>query len=169
MHLPGSLILGLSLAIPASVLAQEAAFPELPGCQRNNSSRIPAQECSLNPDTSIVYRHELEYSLEFEVPEIRTLNCRAEVEVVYFQRNTIANVSGTLENQDCAASEGSFVFAVSTRDADNEVQTLEFPQTWARQDDEPVTVGGDFSIGEEVRLVRVRTRDLVCKCADPEN
>lgn len=99
------------------------------------------------------------------VPQAMAAGCAAIMELEYSQRNTIANVRGTIDNEDCAASSGDYKLAVKIRDANGELKTLEFPETWQRLDDQPVEFKGEYPIGENVDLVNVRTKQMHCTCA----
>jgi hypothetical protein len=46
------------------------------------------------------------------------------------------------------------------------LKTLEFVESWRRDDDQPVKFSADYEIGENVDLVRARSRQLRCTCAD---
>jgi hypothetical protein len=112
------------------------------------------------------------YTLESKAPLTvtlglpATLKCNAEIALTYAQKNTDANVEGELNNADCAASSGEYTLAVSIRDANGATQTLEFNETWQRSDNQNLVFEKDFPIGENVDLLRVRTRRLSCTCAE---
>lgn len=99
------------------------------------------------------------------VPQAMAAGCAAIMELEYSQRNTIANVRGTIDNEDCAASSGDYKLAVKIRDANGELKTLEFPETWQRLDNQTVEFKGEYPIGENVDLVSVRTKQMHCTCA----
>ncbi len=115
-----------------------------------------------------VIEHELTTTITLPAPQIQSLQCQAELAISYLQKNTIADVEGTLENNDCAASSGSYVLSVRTTDANGMMTTQEFPQTWAREDDQDVTFRYEFEIGENVELTRVRAQKVQCRCKAPE-
>ena len=75
-------------------------------------------------------------------------------------------VPGTIAHNTCAASGGDYKLVVSVRNENRELQTLEFFESWQRQDDQPVKFSGVYPIGENVDVVRVRTVQLRCTCAD---
>lgn len=152
--------------VTAITVAQEASFPTLPGCVRQNSSRLAAPECGITVGSPIPVGQQLEHSITLTAPATETKACHATISLQYYQRNTIARVDGTIENESCAASGGSYVISASFRDAEGEVSTLGFPETWRREDSQPVTIGGDYGLGENVDLVRVRAADVRCICAD---
>lgn len=154
------------LLIASVSLAQEASFPTQPGCMRQNSSRLPGPECGMDANSPIVISNELEFSTRITIPEMEISACDAKISIQYSQRNTIARVNGTVSNESCTASSGSFGISARILDAENEARTLEFPQTWVQENNQTVTIGGDFDIGENVDLVRVLALNLRCKCEE---
>jgi hypothetical protein len=91
--------------------------------------------------------------------------CQASVSTGYFQANTLARVEGTIEIDGCAAATGRYTVAARIRDDSGETKTLEFAETFSRDDDQSLTFKGDYPIGENVELVSVRTRGVRCECA----
>jgi hypothetical protein len=110
---------------------------------------------------------EQDVSVTLEIKQKPTAACAATVDFEYQQRNTVAHVTGAIENAQCAASGGDYVLAVTIRDAKGEVSTLEFPQQWSRSDAASVKFTHDLPIGPNVDLQNVRTRRLRCTCAEP--
>jgi hypothetical protein len=94
------------------------------------------------------------------------VQCAATVEVTYTQRDSVVGVEGTIANNVCGASSGDYKLLVSVRNEGRELQTLEFFESWQRQDDQPVKISGSYPIGQNVELVRVRPVQLRCTCAD---
>jgi len=109
---------------------------------------------------------EQDVSVKLEIKQKPTGACAATVDFEYQQRDKLAHVTGAIENAQCAASGGDYVLAVTIRDASGEVNTLEFPQQWARSDAEPVKFTFDLPIGPNVDLQNVRTRRLRCTCTE---
>ena len=105
-------------------------------------------------------------TLTFEAPKLESAQCTATMELSYFQRNTVARVTGKIENKICAASGGEYTLAVNVRDANGEIKTLEFAETWQRADDKTVELAKDYPIGENVDLTSVRSRRLRCTCTE---
>lgn len=114
----------------------------------------------------VVIRTEKEIQFSLELPPLQVVQCAATIEVAYTQRDTSVGVEGTLENSVCAASSGDYKLVVSVRNEHRELQTLEFFESWQRQDDQPVKFSGAYPIGENVELVRVRPVQLRCTCAE---
>jgi hypothetical protein len=90
--------------------------------------------------------------------------CEAQLQFSYIQKNTVAEVDSTLNNPDCGASGGDYTIRVRFKDENNELQSLEYPETWRREDDQPIEQRKEYFIGENVDLVSVRPRKLQCKC-----
>ena len=95
--------------------------------------------------------------------------CSARVEIEYLQNNTLAWAGGTIDTRDCAAASGAYTLQVRYRDAQGEVKTLESEETWRRDDDQPVHFEGEYPIGENVDLIRVRASKIRCECSTKNN
>jgi hypothetical protein len=121
--------------------------------------------CDDGSKTRVVVEQDL--SIKLEIKQNPTAACAATVDFEYHQRDTLAHVTGAIANTQCAASGGDYVLAVTIRDANGEVNTLEFPQEWARSDAVPVKFTFDLPIGPNVDLQNVRTRRLRCTCTEP--
>jgi hypothetical protein len=143
---------------PISPTDAEQSAACLPHASRARASCDPTQ---------VVVRTETEVLFSFELPAHKIAHCAATTEIEYTQRDTIVSVEGTIENTDCAASNGEYKLAVRIRDENRELRTLEFLGSWQRQDDQPVTFRGDYPIGANVDVVSVRPSQLACVCADP--
>ena len=114
----------------------------------------------------VVVRLEKELKVSLDLPPVKVVHCAATIEVAYTQRDSTVAVEGLIENDSCGASSGDYKLVVSIRNKNGEPQTLEFFESWQRQDDQPVTFLGAYPIGENVDLVRVRPVQLRCTCAD---
>jgi hypothetical protein len=90
--------------------------------------------------------------------------CEASMFFEYFQKNTVAVVNSTLSNPDCGASSGGYTLLVRYRDANNEMQSQEYPETWQRGDDQDIESRKEYFMGDNVDLVTVRSRKLRCIC-----
>ena len=101
-----------------------------------------------------------------ELPPVTTAQCAATIELAYSQRNTLASVEGTLDHGVCGASAGEFRLDIRVRDESGELKTIEFVESWQRDDAEPVRFSGEYRIGDNVDLVNVRSRQLRCTCSD---
>jgi hypothetical protein len=95
----------------------------------------------------------------------KATECQATLALSYVQRNTIANVEGTIENTMCAASSGDYELAVSVSDGSGgDPKVLEFIEKWQRSDDQSIKFSANYPIGENVELLRVRSRKVHCTC-----
>ena len=94
-------------------------------------------------------------------------SCHVHGSLEYFQRGADADVETTIENYDCAASMRPYVIEAMIRadDADGP-EKLTFPESWSRDDDQPVVISKRYPIGDNVDLLRVKIRKLRCKCAE---
>jgi len=111
---------------------------------------------------------EFKHKMTLEAERANPL-CSARVEIEYTQKNTLAWAGGTIDTGDCAAAFGEYTISVRYRDADGEVKTLEAEETWRRDDDQPVHFAGEYAIGENVDLIRVRARNIRCECSTEAN
>jgi hypothetical protein len=114
----------------------------------------------------------VEKNMEFKTEmtlkaESKSALCSARVEIEYNQKNTVAWAAGTLDTPDCAAASGTYTIAVRYRDEAGEVHNVESEESWGRSDDQPVHFAGEYEIGENVDLIRVRVRKVRCECATP--
>ena len=91
-------------------------------------------------------------------------DCEAKLNLEYFQRGDKAQVNSTLTNPQCDASFGSYTIQVRYRGEDQELQTTNYEERWSREDAEPIVASNQYFIGDNVDLVRVRSRSLTCTC-----
>ena len=61
---------------------------------------------------------------------------------------------------------GDYEIEVRVRDANGDQQVLVFSESWQRDDDQPVAISADYPIGEDVELIRLRSRGLRCACLE---
>ena len=156
-----------ALLLLAGIAPQALAQDAVRGSERSAACLPTASRAAPSCEpTTVVVRAETEVTFSIDVPPPKNVQCAAAVEIEYTQRDTKVAVEGTLEHKECAASAGEYKVAVSIRDASGELKTLEFAESWRREDARPVRVSGDYPIGENAELVRVRTRQLRCTCAD---
>lgn len=168
-----SAVLAMLFVASTMAVAQDPGagrFGAAEGCNRENSSRLPARldcgEAQREPIRITTEVGQLPVTVKF--PEIVITDCEAAISLEYTQRGAIARVEGTIVNDMCPASAGSFVVAVRTSNDLDEDRTQEYPETWQRTDDQPVSFSKDYAIGDDVDLVRVRALKSTCKCATPE-
>lgn len=105
------------------------------------------------------------YTVRLEAPQQKQY-CQANAAIEYLQHDTIASVSGTISNNDCAASSGTYTVTARIRGANGEIRDLEFEGEWARDDDRPVRFAAEYPIGANVDLLRVRPSGLRCICTE---
>ena len=137
---------------------------EVPTCQSLSSASRLRVACG--EEEPAVRRVETEVTILEEVSVQESRQCAAEIEVEYFQRDTIARVNGVIENRICAASNGHYEIEARVRHENGETETLVFAEAWQRYDDQPVVFTADYPIGEKVELTRLRSRGLRCTCGD---
>ena len=151
-----------ALASPAAQ-AQTTVIGTSVECPPRASRAAP--KCEPTP-TQTVFELETKIDVTLELPEQKMLQCATAIEVEYSQRNTVAGVTGTIDTKDCAAASGEYKVVVSVRNEALELTTLEFVETWQRLDAQPVIFKKDYPLGDDVDLVRVRTRPVRCTCAE---
>jgi len=117
---------------------------------------------AVDKDTGVI---DIEKSTIAEVKQSMSTSCQATILINYQQLNTVASVEGTVENTMCAASSGDFELAISLKDPDGgDPKVLEFTEKWQRSDNQAVKFSGNYPIGDNAELLRVRARKLHCTC-----
>jgi hypothetical protein len=93
--------------------------------------------------------------------------CEATTLTEYQQRNNVARVTGTVSLAACpAGTTGTFTLVARVRDESGESRTIDFPESWQRDDTEDHTFNTDYPIGDNDELMSVRVRNLKCTCAE---
>jgi uncharacterized protein YfcZ (UPF0381/DUF406 family) len=133
-------------------------------CRSTTAASRARSTC--DEEHTTVLSSKVEVTTKIELPQLNTRNCSAQIDLQYSQRNTIARVLGKLTNESCAASSGQYVIAARIRNENGEFETLEFDETWQRDDDQPVMLTADYAIGENAELIRLSSRRILCRCAD---
>jgi len=136
---------------------------ELRSCRVSSASRT-REACEADPPTILRSERELTRTLELELPA--TLQCETRIDLEYVQRDRFARVTGVIENETCAASSGNYEIEAQVEDENGETRTLVFGESWRREDDRAVAFAADYPIGENVELIRIRSRRLRCTCDD---
>jgi len=132
---------------------------------RPGGSRIRSNNCDSEAPRTVRTEHEV--TVRVELPGPRGPQCEASALTEYSQRGAIARVAGTVSIGSCpAGTNGSFALVARVRDASGEIKSIEFNETWQRDDPEDVKFTGDYAIGADVELVNVRVRGLSCTCAE---
>jgi len=169
MRITGFLLAGIALTALAQDDADvEARYEpdETPTCNVASASRT-REACAQDEPTVLRSEQELRLRLELAAPQ--SLECESHVELEYFQRDTLARVTGVIDNETCAASSGTFEIEARVQGADDLRETLVFDQSWERDDDQPVEFSAEYPIGENVDLIRVRSRGLRCLCTSTDD
>lgn len=96
--------------------------------------------------------------------EKRVGGCRANLSLEYWQEGHLARVNTTISNNECAASGGEYRIRIVYRGDDGEAVTDEYDESWERDDERTVSVSRTYEIGDDVDLLRVRSRGLTCAC-----
>ena len=145
------------LATAQNPLSNERSVHRSPDCLPRATRTRP----SCDPkEVAIHTEKEVEFALE--LAPMKIVQCAATIEVAYTQRDSTVGVEGTIAHDICGASSGDYKLVVSVRNENLELQTLEFFESWQRQDDQPMKFSGAYPIGENVDLVRVRAVQLRC-------
>ena len=93
--------------------------------------------------------------------------CQATASMDYFQRGAEAQVETSIDTDECGPAEGTYIVKITVRgDSDEEPRVLDFEETWERGDDMPVESMKRYPIGDDVDLLRVKTRKLSCTCRE---
>ena len=110
---------------------------------------------------------DIPFEMSVSVPMgYKTADCEAKLNIEYFQRGDNAEVFSTLTNSECDASFGSYTVQLRYRGEGDELETVDYDETWQRDDTESVVAKRQYFIGENVDLVRVKSRSLTCTCVD---
>ena len=124
----------------------------------------PAQADSGQDDSNRTMTIEVKKTITFEA---RVGGCEANLALEYWQKGDQAEVDMVLNNNECPASSGEFTIQVRYRTEDGELVTDEYPEMWSRDDDQPLEMSRLYPIGDNVDLIRVRSRRLSCTCTAP--
>lgn len=124
------------------------------------------EHSSTDQSTRIDAHLEKKYTVTLDLEAPPTRRCQARVSIEYLQKNTDAAVNSTLENPDCEASSGSYTIAVRYKDESGEQHEAEFVENWERTDGKPIVAVQRYFVGENIDIIRVRTKRLQCLCAE---
>jgi hypothetical protein len=167
-------LLALSaLAIPSSSLLAQSTTPGnvlgeggVETCRaRAGGSRMRSNNCE-DEEAPKTVRTEHELTVKLELPGASAPQCEASALTEYSQRSSTAQVMGTVSISNCpAGTTGSFTLVARVRDTSGEIKTLEFKETWQRDDAQDHAFKTLYPIGDDVELVSMRVRSLLCTCA----
>jgi hypothetical protein len=155
----------LLVALVTTAAAQDDADHRVSVCQTFASASRTRVACG--EEDQKVLRSETELTLSLEIPPPINRQCETKIDLEYSQRDTIARATGVIKNETCAASEGQYEIEARIENENGESQSLIFEESWQRDDDQPVEFTADYPIGENVELIRLRSRGLSCSCVDP--
>lgn len=156
----------IGLVCALAVLASLRAAADEPAAGADASSRVNVDKNRRTHVTTISVAKDIPIDIETHIGTGAT--CQPTMSITYEQRNDVARVEGTIENPTCAACSGDYTIAVRIRDASGEIKTLEFPGTWKRADDRPVSFTADYPIGMNVDVVSARSKSMHCVCTQSE-
>jgi hypothetical protein len=94
--------------------------------------------------------------------------CKADLRLEYFQKGANAHVKSTLSNEGCGASSGDYTVRVQYKDSEGESQLVEFEETWMRSGDADVVSEKDYLVGDDMDIVRVKSKKLSCRCEETQ-
>jgi hypothetical protein len=109
---------------------------------------------------------EIGYTVKLTMNPPESRRCQAQLQISYLQKNDMASVESTLNNDDCAASSGSYIVSVRIRDENSETRNIEYEETWQRDDIQPIAMKKEYFAGDNVDVIRVNTKKLRCICTD---
>ena len=141
-----------------------------------SSSSLAQGHYEATAEKSIEIQRSSEYQVESEefekrVPvtlEYNTVACKADLRLEYLQKGLNAHVKTTLSNEECDASFGNYIVRIRYKDAQGEIDQVEFEETWIRNGDADVTSEKDYFVGDDIDIVRINTRRLSCSCKELE-
>jgi len=123
-----------------------------------------AQVISAQEEKESKKQYEIRYKMTISTTPPAEQACAAQIYFTYLQKNTVAVVDSTIENTECEASSGDYTVLVRFRDENNEIQSLEYTETWNRDDNQAIESRKEYFIGDDVDLVTVRSKKLRCVC-----
>lgn len=136
---------------------------EVPTCHVASASRT-RDACDQGSPTTQAIEREFTLSLELAAPTVH--QCEMGIHSEYFQRDTIVRVEQVISNETCGPSSGHYEIEILVEDDVGETGTLVFSESWQRDSNQAVTITSDYPIGENVELIRLRSRGLSCTCAE---
>ncbi|MGI9204188.1 MAG: hypothetical protein ACR2Q3_09265 [Woeseiaceae bacterium] len=110
---------------------------------------------------------EKKFTMTFETKQHKDY-CKSSTSIEYQQRNNVAHVTGEINVDGCITATGAYTVSIRTRNDKGEMQNMDFEETWARNDEQPIAFAKDYPIGDNVDLVRARVRHSSCICNDIE-
>ena len=105
-------------------------------------------------------------TVELRPMRMTTGGCQATLQVDWYQADTDVRVRTTIDSEECAAASGTYSIRIRHRDDAGETRTLDFDETWQRDDARPVVIERDYAVGPGVTVTRASGRRLRCVCAE---
>ena len=109
---------------------------------------------------------ERETSVTVPIPAFQMNTCQVGIVTESHQRDELARVLTTIEEESCAPTSVTYELSVVITDDNGQNQNLSFSETWKPGKDVPTEFSRDYSIGKNVTLKRVMVRSIQCECAD---
>jgi hypothetical protein len=158
-------IFGPGMTPQAGRSSQGRMEGDAPTCQASAGGSRVRENCEAKEPTTVRIEQDLKVLLELPAQPSGP-QCEATTLTEYFQRNTMARVDAKISISNClVGTTGTFTVVARVRDESGEIKPIEFNETWQRDDAEDVSFNTDYPIGENVELVSVRVRNLICTCA----
>ena len=126
-------------------------------CMADNEDSIPE-------NTTVLPLGKVDLTLEYQKKA-----CSMTLDLEYYQKVSVAQVKSTLQNDECAASWGSYVLRVHYLPDEGQRSTIEFEETWVRDNDNDVVTEKDYYIGEDLEIRRISAARLHCECTRPQS
>lgn len=120
-----------------------------------------------SPEVAVTVEHEIPITIS--TPSIQLNTCQANISTRSHQRDTLARVVTTIEQESCTTSTGEYDLLVHIEDENGDYRDLLFSKTWEQKDDSPMEFSQDYPIGENVTLRRVMTQGVRCECTELES
>ena len=93
---------------------------------------------------------------------------KAEIEALFLNRPLVVALTPDVPNPgDFVCHDVLETPLLVVRDDDGNSETLQFEESWSRDDATPIGIEHEYSIGENVDLLRVRVRSRRCECSEP--
>jgi hypothetical protein len=145
----------MSFWFPAQAQAQNRPSSEPNSAHIKNRDKVTPQ---------FIVEHEI--PIKTEIPAIQFASCQAFLSLESHQRDTLARVVTTIEQESCPTSTGEYVLLVSIKDENGDSHNLSFSEKWDQKDNAPIEISRDYPIGENVTLKRIIAQRVRCECTD---
>ena len=164
LHPP--IFIGLAARVFAALVLAALGLAALVLSDPAYAQETTSEHSGTDESTKIEGHAEEKYTLKITMNPPESHRCQAQLQISYLQQNNVASVESTLNNEDCGASSGSYTVSVRIRDENDELDNIEYEETWQRDDNQPILMKKEYFAGENVDIVRVNTKRLRCTCTD---